>query len=71
MKPFKKTFSGSDFEFQGITEGEDEVCRVSVEGQQFKMTTDHEGNWQILQQVPTWIKDLEPVLGAAIDEAYN
>lgn len=71
MEPFTKTFSGVEFEFQGITEGKEEVCRVRAENQNFKMTTDEDGNWQILQQVPTWIKNLESVLGDAIDEAYN
>jgi hypothetical protein len=71
MEQFKKIINGIEFEFQGITEGQDEVCRVRAENQNFKMTTDDEGNWQILQQVPTWIKNLEGALGAAIDEAYN
>jgi hypothetical protein len=71
MEQFKKTINGIEFEFQGITEGPDEVCRVRAENQQFKMTTDDEGNWQILQQVPTWVKELEGALGDAIDEAYN
>lgn len=71
MKPFKKTINGIDFEFKGITEGPDEVCRVSAESQHFKMTTDEDGNWQILQQVPRWVKELEGALGDAIDEAYN
>ncbi|HVK97830.1 MAG TPA: hypothetical protein VM368_08430 [Flavisolibacter sp.] len=71
MERFKKTINGIEFEFQGITEGPEEVCRVSVENQQFKMTTDEEGNWQILQQVPKWVKELEVPLGEAIDEAYN
>lgn len=71
METFTKTISGVEFEFQGITEGTNEVCRVRAENQNFKMTTDEDGNWQILQQVPTWIKNLEEVLGQAIDEAYN
>ena len=71
MEQFKKTINGIDFEFQGVNEGEDEVCRVRAENQSFKMTTDDQGNWQILQQVPNWIKDLEETLGKAIDEAYN
>lgn len=71
MEQFKKMINGIEFEFQGITEGTDEVCRVRAENQQFKMTTDEDGNWQILQQVPTWVKKLESALGDAIDEAYN
>jgi hypothetical protein len=34
------------------------------------MTISDSGNWQILQQVPAWIKKLEPELSKAIDEAY-
>jgi hypothetical protein len=34
------------------------------------MTTGENGNWQILQQVPLWIKNLETELGKVIDEAY-
>ncbi|MES2882803.1 MAG: hypothetical protein V4676_11685 [Bacteroidota bacterium] len=71
MEPFKKIINGIEFEFQGITEGPDDVCRVRADSQQFKMTTDEEGNWQILQQVPKWVKELEGPLGDAIDEAYN
>ena len=71
MDQFKKTIQGIEFEFRGINEGKDEVCRVSTDTQQFKMTVDENGNWQILQQVPTWIKELEGVLGEAIDEAYS
>jgi hypothetical protein len=71
MEGFKKTINGILFEFQGINEGPEEVCRVSAENQQFKMTTDEQGNWQILQQVPNWVKELESALGEAIDEAYN
>ena len=69
MEHFRKTINGLDFSFQGLLEGKDEVCRVSVENQSFKMTTDEEGNWHIRQQVPRWIKDLEGALGTAIDEA--
>jgi hypothetical protein len=71
MEQFRKTIKGIDFEFQGINEGTDEVCRVKVDSQNFKMTVDEDGNWIILQQVPTWIKALEEELGNAIDEAYN
>ena len=71
MEQFKRTINGIEFEFQGITEGPEEVCRVRADTHQFKMTTDEDGNWQILQQVPTWIKELEPDLGDAIDEEYN
>lgn len=71
MEPFRKTINGIDFNFQGIHEGEDEVCRVSADNQQFKMTIDEKGNWEIRQQVPGWIKTLEKELGNAIDEAYN
>jgi hypothetical protein len=70
MESFTKTINGIEFKIQGIHEGQDEVCRVSVDNTSFKMTTDHEGNWQILQQVPTWIKNLEKDLGKAIDETY-
>ena len=71
MEPFTKTISGIDFTFQGILEGEDEVCRVSVAGQNnFRMIVADDGRWKILQQVPLWIKKLEPDLSNAIDEAY-
>lgn len=69
MEHFKKTINGMDFAFQGLLEGKDEVCRVSVDNQSFKMTTDDDGNWYIRQQVPKWIKELEETLGKAIDEA--
>ena len=71
MEPFNKKINGIDFQFHGFLEGTDEVCVVRTDEQQFKMTTDDEGYWQILQQVPTWIKELEEALGAAIDEAYS
>ena len=51
-------------------EGEDEVCRVSVDNQSFKMTIADEGGWEIPHQVPSWIKKLEKELSKAIDEAY-
>lgn len=71
MEQFKKIINGIEFEFQGFTEGPEEVCRVRADSQDFKMTTDDDGNWQILQQVPTWVKQLEQALGEAIDEAYS
>jgi hypothetical protein len=68
MQQFRKTINGVDFNFQPVVEGKDEVCRVSAENQNFKMTTDENGNWEIRQQVPTWVKNLEASLGKAIDE---
>lgn len=70
MKPFTKTINGSEFAFQGFLEGKDEVCRVSVEGQNFKMTVGGDDNWEIRQQVPAWIKKLEKELGETIDAVY-
>lgn len=70
MKSFTKTISGSEFNFQGFLEGTDEVCRVSVDGQNFKMTISDKGEWEILQQVPSWIKKLEKELGDTIDNVY-
>ena len=69
MEHFRKTINGLDFSFQGLLEGKDEVCRVSVENHSYKMTTDEDGNWLIRQQVPTWIKELEEPLGQTIDDA--
>jgi len=70
MEQFTKLINGTEFAFQGFMEGNDEVCRVSVAGQNFKMTVADDGDWQIRQQVPSWIKSLEKELGTAIDEAY-
>jgi hypothetical protein len=70
MERFTKTIQGIDFQFQGAIEGTDEICRVTVDNQSFKMTTGENGSWQILQQVPLWIKKLETELGKVIDEAY-
>jgi len=71
MEQFTKNINGIEFEFQGVTEGQDEVCKVRVDNQSFKMRTDDDGNWMIQQQVPAWVKNLEVQLGDAIDEAYN
>jgi len=68
MAQFSKKIRGIDFGFQSIQEGNDEVCRVSVDNQSFKMTIDRNGNWQILQQVPLWIKNMEEELGRVINE---
>ncbi len=70
MDHFTKTISGIDFSFQGILEGEDEVCWVSVDNHRFRMTVADDESWEILQQVPLWIKKMEKELGDAIDEAY-
>jgi hypothetical protein len=70
MEQFKKTIEGIDFSFQGILEGEDEVCWVSVDNHRFRMTVAEDESWEILQQVPAWIKKLEAQLGNAIDEGY-
>lgn len=70
MKPFTKNINGIEFGFQGFLEGKDEVCRVSVDGQNFKMTVAKNGNWEILQQVPSWIKKLEKELSESIDAVY-
>ena len=67
---FSTTINGIAFDFAGFMEGEDEVCRVTVDNQRFKMTLSEDGNWEILQQVPSWIKKLEKELGEAIDKAY-
>jgi hypothetical protein len=71
MKDFKKTISGTDFNFIAVREGKDEVFRVSADSQHFKMITDDEGMWGIWQQVPRWIKDLEEDLAKAIEEQYE
>ena len=70
MERFSKTINGIDFGFQGFSEGEDEVCRVTVDGQSFKMTIGDNGAWEILQQVPSWIKRLEKELSEIIDKEY-
>lgn len=70
MQQFTKTVAGIEFDFHGFLEGSDEVCRVSVDNQNFKMIVGENGEWQILQQVPSWIKKLEDQLSKAIDEAY-
>ena len=70
MEEFKKTIDGIEFFFQGILEGTDEVCWVSVDNHRFRMTVAEDDSWEILQQVPAWIKKLENKLGAAIDEKY-
>ncbi|HZH99968.1 MAG TPA: hypothetical protein VEX63_02410 [Flavisolibacter sp.] len=71
LEPFRKNIQGIDFDFQGLREGNDEVCRVSVDGQQFKMTVNENGTWHIEQQVPAWVKAMETQLGEAIDEKYS
>lgn len=70
MNYFTKTIDGIEFGFQGFMEGADEACRVTVDSHNFKMTVAESGDWEILQQVPNWIKRLEKELSAAIDEAY-
>jgi hypothetical protein len=71
MQQFTRTIAGIDFSFQGTLEGEDEVCWVNVDNHRFRMTiADDDESWEILQQVPAWIKKLEPQLASAIDEAY-
>jgi hypothetical protein len=71
MRHFTKNIAGVEFGFQGKLEGEDEVCWISVDSHRFRMTiAEDEKSWEILQQVPEWIKKLEAELGNAIDEAY-
>ena len=70
MEHFLKSINGIEFGFQAFLEGDDEVCRVSVDNQNFKMTVNEEGDWVILQQVPGWIKKLEKQLAEAIEQAY-
>jgi hypothetical protein len=69
MDQFKRNLNGIEFTFQGVLEGKDEICRVSADNHSFKMTTDEEGNWFIREQVPRWLKQMEPELGKAIDDA--
>ena len=70
MERFTKTINGIEFSFQAFHEGTDEVCRITVDGQNFKMIVGQNGEWQIWQQVPSWIKRLEKELGEAIEKAY-
>lgn len=70
MEQFSRTIDGIDFFFQGTLEGQDEVCWVSVDNHRFRMTIAEDESWEILQQVPAWIKKLEVNLSNAIDEAY-
>jgi hypothetical protein len=70
MEQFTKAINGIEFSFQGFFEGQDEVCRITVDNQSFKMTVGENGEWEILQQVPAWIKKLEKELGDTIDKAY-
>ena len=68
MNAFKRTFSAAEFNFSPIREGKDLVFNISVETHQFKMITNDKGAWHIWQQVPRWIKELEPQLNSAIEE---
>lgn len=70
MEQFIRTINGIEFSFQGIREGEDEVCWVKVDNHRFRMTVADDEKWEILQQVPQWIKELEPDLAKAIEEVY-
>jgi hypothetical protein len=70
MEQFTKSINGIEFGFQGFLEGQDEVCRVSVDDLNFKMIIGDEGNWEIWQQVPAWVKKLEKQLAEAIESAY-
>lgn len=70
MEHFTKTINGIDFSFQGFLEGTDEVCRVTVDNHNFKMIVGDGGQWEIWQQVPSWIKRLEKELAETIDNAY-
>ena len=70
MEHFTKVINGIEFGFTGLLEGQDEVCRVSVDNQNFKMIVGDDGNWKIWQQVPSWIKELEKELAEAIEKAY-
>ena len=70
MEQFTRTIDGAEFVFHGFLEGENEVCRISVDNQSFRMVVNEHDKWHILQQVPLWIKKLEDQLGSAIEEAY-
>jgi hypothetical protein len=70
MEQFMKSINGIEFGFHGFLEGEEEVCRVSVDNHQFKMIVGEDGTWMIWQQVPLWIKKLEKELAEAIEQAY-
>jgi hypothetical protein len=70
MEKFTSTIQGVEFCFEGFLEGEDEVCRVSVDNHNFRMIVGDDGRWEIWQQVPAWIKRLEVQLGEAIEKAY-
>jgi hypothetical protein len=70
MNYFTCTINNIEFGFHGFMEGEDEVCRVTVDNQNFKMIVNESGNWVILQQVPNWIKNLEGELAGEIEKAY-
>lgn len=68
MKEFKKKIEDSEFSFIFVQEGSEGVFLVHVEGQNFRMILDDDGNWGIWQQVPSWIGKLEKQLGQAIEE---
>lgn len=70
MEQFTRTIEGIEFRFQGFLEGSDEVCVVSVDNQNFRMIVGEQGEWEIWQQVPAWIKRLERQLGQAIEKLY-
>ena len=70
MNQSTKTIDGIPFVFQGFMEGNDEVCRVTVDNDNFKMIVGESGEWEIWQQVPNWIKRLEKDLREAIDKEY-
>ncbi|RYZ29157.1 MAG: hypothetical protein EOO10_07175 [Chitinophagaceae bacterium] len=70
MERFTKTINGIEFSFQVFSERMDEACRVTVDGQDFKMTVGENGSWQILQQVPSWIKRMEKELSTVIEKTF-
>ncbi|HEX6334630.1 MAG TPA: hypothetical protein VFZ78_10420 [Flavisolibacter sp.] len=62
MQQIRKTINGIDFSFEQIFEGTEEVFRVRADNHDFKMTCSEKGRWLIRQQVPNWIRVLEPEL---------
>lgn len=66
---FTRTVNGNEFSFHVFFEGNDEVCRITVNNQDFKMIVGNTGEWIIRQQVPSWIRQLEQELAKTIENA--
>lgn len=70
MTPFTTVIAGRLMEFETFEMHGEIVIKISFSNQSFLMEMDDDGVWRIKDKVPSWIKEAEEEIRAAIQVTW-